>query len=87
MVNKVERKVTKIGNSLGVTLPTEVLNHLQADQGDELTFKLENNGSVSIKKMQNLNFDGLEGIDQDFIDGVKELFENYDATLRNLADR
>ncbi|WP_398296239.1 AbrB/MazE/SpoVT family DNA-binding domain-containing protein [Sporosarcina saromensis] len=50
VVSKVERKVTKIGNSLGITLPTEVLNYLQADQGDELTFKLENNGSVSIKK-------------------------------------
>ena len=84
---EVERKITKVGNSLGVTLPTEVLNHLQANQGDDLKFHLEANGSVSFKKTQNLNLDGLEGIDQDFIDGVKELFENYDTTLRNLSDR
>ncbi|MBE1556715.1 AbrB/MazE/SpoVT family DNA-binding domain-containing protein [Sporosarcina limicola] len=87
VVKVVERKITKVGNSLGVTLPAEVLSHIQANQGDDIKFHLEENGTVSFKKTTNLNLDGLEGIDQDFIDGVKELFENYDTTLRNLADR
>jgi putative addiction module antidote len=33
-------KVRKIGNSLGVVLPKEVLGHLRANEGDEL-FLLE----------------------------------------------
>ncbi|OKL35280.1 AbrB/MazE/SpoVT family DNA-binding domain-containing protein [Domibacillus mangrovi] len=86
-VKEVERKVTKIGNSLGVTLPQEVLNHIGIKQGDEVSFQLEEGGKVSFKKNVNLNMDGLEGIDQDFLDGLKQVFNDYDNTLRNLADR
>ncbi|MFD2616405.1 AbrB/MazE/SpoVT family DNA-binding domain-containing protein [Terrilactibacillus laevilacticus] len=82
-----ERKITKVGNSLGITLPSEVLKHLNADQGDEIKFVLESDGKVTFKKSQNLNFDGLEGIDQEFLDGVKDLFDKYDYTLKNLVDR
>lgn len=84
---EVERKVTKVGNSLGTTLPHEVLEHLKIQQGDEIKFNIEENGRVSIKKNNHLNIEALEGIDQDFLDGMKDLFENYDNTLRNLADR
>lgn len=80
-----KRKITRIGNSLGVTLPQEVLNHIGVKQGDEISFKLENNGNVTIKKQ--INYDELEEIDQDFLDGIKDLFERYDHTLRNLSDR
>lgn len=33
MVKEVERKVTKIGNSLGIALPHEVLEHLKIQPG------------------------------------------------------
>lgn len=78
-VMEVERKVTKVGNSLGVTLPQQVLNHLNVKQGDEIKFTLEDDGSVSVKK--------FTPMDQDFLEGLKYVFENYDDALRNLADR
>ncbi len=84
-VKQVERKVTKIGNSLGVTLPGEVLTHLGISQGDDIRFSLED-GKVSIKKRHDINLDGLEDIDQEFLEGVKVLFDNFDDALRNLAD-
>lgn len=34
----IELKVIQIGNSLGVTLPKEVLTALKVDKGDTLTF-------------------------------------------------
>lgn len=86
-VKQVERKITKVGNSLGVTLPPEVLKHLKAQQGDAIRFELEEDGCVSVKKCKELNLDVLTDIDQDFLDGLQDLFENYDNTLRNLADR
>ncbi|HHY73787.1 MAG TPA: AbrB/MazE/SpoVT family DNA-binding domain-containing protein [Bacillus bacterium] len=86
-VIEVERKVTKIGNSLGITLPQEILEHLKVKQGDEIQFQLEENGRVSFKKKQHLNLEALDGIDQDFLDGIKDLFDNYDQTLRNLVNR
>lgn len=45
-VKKVERKITRIGKSLGVTLPQDILHHLKVKQGDQLKFKLED---VSVK--------------------------------------
>lgn len=81
-VKEVERKITKIGNSVGVTIPQEVLNHLKVKQGDDVKFILEKDGSVSIKKPVNMDF-----LDQEFLEGLEDLFENYDDTLRNLSDR
>ncbi len=78
-VFEVERKVTRIGNSLGVTLPQEVLKHLEIKHGDKIKFKLEENGNVSVQK--------FTPIDEDFLEGFKYAFENYDDALRNLADR
>lgn len=82
-----ERKVTKIGNSLGVTLPQEVLDHIKVKQGDEIKFKLEDNGKVTIRKYTPMDYDVLDEIDEEFLAGLKDLFDNYDNTLRNLADK
>jgi len=87
VVTHVERKITRIGNSLGITLPQEVLDHLQVKQGDEIKMQLEKDGTVSFKQQKKLNYDALEGIDQEFLDGMQDLFDNYDQTLKNLVDR
>jgi len=86
-VTNVERKIVRIGNSLGITLPQEVLDHLKVKQGDEIKLQLEKDGTVSFKRQKKLNYDALDGIDQDFLDGMQELFENYDQMLKNLVDR
>ncbi|WP_277584990.1 AbrB family transcriptional regulator [Psychrobacillus antarcticus] len=78
--------VTRVGNSLRMTLQQEVLTHLKIQQGDKIKFRSEENGK-SVKKNNRLNNEVLEGIEQDFLDGMNDLFENYDKTLRNIADR
>lgn len=50
-------------------------------------FILEEDGKVALKKHEPVNYDAIEGIDQEFVDGVKDLMENYHTTLRNLKDR
>nr|WP_289038813.1 AbrB/MazE/SpoVT family DNA-binding domain-containing protein [uncultured Allobacillus sp.] len=82
-----KRKVTNIGNSKGTTLPQEVIEHLNLNKGDEIRFILEDDGKVFLKKHEPVNYDAIEGIDQEFIDGVKDLIENYNTTLQNLKDR
>jgi antitoxin MazE len=84
VVKQVERKITKIGNSLGVTLPQEVLSHLGVAQGDELCFELEN-GSVSIKKKVNLKLPN--GIDEEFLEQMNEMINEYDKTFKGLVNR
>ncbi|TSJ67355.1 AbrB/MazE/SpoVT family DNA-binding domain-containing protein [Allobacillus sp. SKP2-8] len=82
-----KRKVTNIGNSSGITIPQEVIKHLNLNKGDEVRFILEEDGKVALKKHEPVNYDAIEGIDQEFVDGVKDLMENYHTTLRNLKDR
>lgn len=39
-----KRKVTNIGNSSGITIPQEVIKHLNLNKGDEVRFILEEDG-------------------------------------------
>ncbi|AGT31048.1 hypothetical protein M493_03705 [Geobacillus genomosp. 3] len=87
VVKAMERKITKVGNSLGITLPQEVLDHLKVKQGDEIQFRLEADGKVIISKHAPIDYSILDDFGQDFVDGLKDLFENYDNTLRNLAKK
>lgn len=87
-VKEITRKLTKVGNSVGVTIPSEVLEKLNAQQGDEVNFLLDDNGSITLKKKQDpINYEFLKDLDSDFMEGLQDLFDNYDDTLRNLADR
>jgi len=79
-----ERRITKIGNSLGVTFPSELLNQLNLSQGDEVTVEVENN-SLIIKKSRKVNLPN--GISEDFFDVVNESFENYGKTIKKLDDQ
>jgi len=79
-----DRKVLKIGNSLGVTFPMEFLQKLDIHQGDEIQMELENN-QIVIKKSNKVNLPN--GISQDFFDVLNETLEEYDETIKRLVDR
>lgn len=85
-----KRKITKMGNSVVVAIPHEVLEQLKAGLGDELKFVIEPNGDVRIKKYEPVDLDdqyGLEDFDHEFKEGLKNLFYKYDNALRSLADK
>ncbi|WP_257985135.1 AbrB/MazE/SpoVT family DNA-binding domain-containing protein [Bacillus sp. T33-2] len=84
VVREVERKVTRIGNSLGVTFPQEVLEHLGIGQGDEVRFEIVK-GQVTIKKKANLKLP--KGIDEEFLEQMDDMINEYDQTFKNLVDR
>ncbi|MEH7249352.1 AbrB/MazE/SpoVT family DNA-binding domain-containing protein [Neobacillus niacini] len=81
---QVERKVTRVGNSLGVTLPQEVLEHLQITQGDEIRFEFED-GHVTIKKKVDLKLP--KGVDAEFLEQMNEMINEYDETFKTLVNR
>lgn len=86
-VKRVERKIIKIGNSSGLTFPPEVLKHLNVKQGEVVVCTLEKDGKVILKKSPSITVEDFEEIDDDFSEGMKDLFNRYNHTLRNLADR
>ncbi|WP_423800858.1 AbrB/MazE/SpoVT family DNA-binding domain-containing protein [Neobacillus sp. SAB-20_R2A] len=84
VVKEVERKVTRVGNSLGVTFPQEVLELLGIRQGDEVRFEIVN-GQVTIKKKTNIKLP--KGIDEEFLEQMNDMINEYDKTFKNLVDR
>lgn len=44
------RKAVKIGNSLGVTIPAEMVERIHLKQGDNLTIQLDEQGNMLLKK-------------------------------------
>ncbi|AKS38164.1 AbrB family transcriptional regulator [Anoxybacillus gonensis] len=79
-----DRKVLKIGNSLGVTFPMEFLQKLDIHQGDEIQMEFKDN-QIVIKKSNKVNLP--KGISKDFFDVLNETLEEYDETIKGLVDR
>ncbi|MGN7456259.1 AbrB/MazE/SpoVT family DNA-binding domain-containing protein [Paenibacillus pasadenensis] len=84
-VVEMERKVTRIGNSLGLTL-TEALKQIGAEQGDLVSIEVSPaTGEIKIRKSTKVSLP--EGISADFMDTLSEVMEQYDKTLHGLKDR
>lgn len=85
MVIAMERKVSKFGNSLGITM-TEALRKLGLDTGDTVSIDVrESEGEIVIKKTQKVSLPS--GISPDFFDTLAEVMSHYDETLKGLKDR
>ncbi|KLU60997.1 hypothetical protein CEB3_c25670 [Peptococcaceae bacterium CEB3] len=78
-----ERKVTKIGNSLGVTM-TDALKQLGLKNGDTVTVDVRDD-EIVIRKSQYVPLP--EGIGPDFFDVLNSVMDQYHETLQGLKDR
>lgn len=84
-VINMERKVSKFGNSLGITM-TEALKQVGLDVGDTVRVDVhESEGEIVIKKIQKVSLP--PGISVDFLDTLAEVMSEYDETLKGLKDR
>ncbi|MGZ9585680.1 AbrB/MazE/SpoVT family DNA-binding domain-containing protein [Paenibacillus marinisediminis] len=84
-VIEMERKVTKFGNSLGITM-TEALKQIGLELGDSVNIEVrEANGEIIIRKANKVVLPA--GISTDFLDTLSHVIDQYDETLKNLKDR
>lgn len=84
-VNEMERKVTKFGNSLGITM-TDALKQIGLDLGDTVQIDVnQTNGEIIIKKANKVSLP--DGLSPDFLDTLSEIMSEYDQTLKGLKDR
>lgn len=72
-----ELKLRKIGNSLGIVLPKEALQHLGAEEGESLMLTDGNDGSLRIKTNK------PEVSHQMKV--AQDIMQRYRNTLRELA--
>lgn len=80
-----ERRITQIGNSLGLTLPSETLKALNVKKGDQVQVELVNN-QVIIRKVPQM-IELPNGVPADFFDLLEEEMEAHHEALKGLVDR
>lgn len=78
-----ERKVTKFGNSLGITM-TEALKQIGLELGDTVHIDVKET-EIIIRKANKVELP--VGIGPDFLETLSQVMEQYDDTLKGLKDR
>lgn len=73
----VELKLRKIGNSVGVVLPKEVLNHLKIGEGDSICVTEAVDGSLRVGPANDAFKKQMEA--------AESVINRYRNTLRELA--
>lgn len=81
---KFDRKVTKIGNSYGVTLPSEVLKEAGLAYGEDVQIEAKN-GKIVLEKKVELNLP--EGVDSEFMDMLNDIIKKHDKAFKGLVER
>jgi antitoxin MazE len=67
-----ERKITRIGNSLGIRLPLEILKDIQLDEGDTVELELrKDKGEIVLRNKK------ITPITDDFESRVIDVVEKY----------
>ncbi|MNP05781.1 hypothetical protein D3C76_977410 [compost metagenome] len=85
VMNEMERKVTKFGNSLGITM-TEALKQIGLELGDAVKIDVnEADGEIIIRKANKVTLPA--GISAEFLETLSNVMEEYDETLKGLKDR
>jgi antitoxin MazE len=79
-----ERKVTKIGNSFGITLPTELLKQVGLAQGDDVQVELKD-GRIVLRKKEHVTLP--EGVDAEFMDILNDVIKEHDKAFKGLVNR
>lgn len=77
----VNRKVTNVGNSLGVTLPLDFLENLSLVKGDNVSVTVKNDEIIIKKAPQR------QDLDLELLNLIYEEIEAHDKALRGLANR
>ncbi|WP_029422572.1 hypothetical protein [Alicyclobacillus macrosporangiidus] len=83
-MERVYRKVTRIGNSLGITFTKEVLQKLNLDLGDDVELMInEKTGQIVLRKAVSIP----PGLDPKFFETLSANVEQYRETIEGLKDR
>ncbi|OGW14358.1 MAG: hypothetical protein A2035_03855 [Nitrospirae bacterium GWA2_42_11] len=80
------RKICKIGNSYGVSIPKDIFKKLHLKAGSEVEVKLdEDTNKIIIEPI--IKKSRKEAIDIEFASQVKEFIEQYKPALKSLSKK
>ncbi|MGZ9818101.1 AbrB/MazE/SpoVT family DNA-binding domain-containing protein [Peribacillus simplex] len=78
------RKLTKVGNSLGITFPVEMLKTANLAFGDELEVEFKG-GEIILRKNKNVKLP--QGVDAEFMEMLSDVIKEHDEAFKGLVDR
>ncbi len=78
-MEKETRKVSRLGNSLGVGIPKSMVDALNIRRGDELEFELKENALV-IKRKKKLE----DQLEPEFLRMIQETMKEHDELFKRL---
>jgi len=78
------RKVFRTGNSVVVSLPREILDYLNIQEGAEIEIVLDRENRQVILKPLEMPL-AISGVDEKFAHQVAEFIEQYRPALKELA--
>ena len=79
------RKIGRMGNSLGVSLPKDLATKLNVSQGDEIEFIENELGEVVLKKARTGKLP--EHVRPEVLEAFFDVFEEDEGILEDLRDR
>ncbi|WP_106495672.1 AbrB/MazE/SpoVT family DNA-binding domain-containing protein [Lentibacillus sp. Marseille-P4043] len=79
-----ERKVTKVGNSFGITLPNELLKQVGLAHGDDVQVEVKD-GKIVLRKKEKVTLPN--GVDAEFMDILNEVINEHDKAFKGLVNR
>ncbi|MDM5215091.1 AbrB/MazE/SpoVT family DNA-binding domain-containing protein [Peribacillus sp. NJ4] len=78
------RKLTKVGNSLGITFPMEMLKTANLAFGDELEVEFKGE-EIILRKNKNVKLP--KGVDAEFMEMLSDVIKEHDEAFKGLVDR
>lgn len=84
-VRRYSRKVGRMGNSLGVSLPKDLAAKLNISQGDEIEFAENDRGEVVMKKVRKNQLP--DHVRAEVLEAFFDVFEEDEGILEDLRDR
>ncbi|MEF3312717.1 AbrB/MazE/SpoVT family DNA-binding domain-containing protein [Paenibacillus sp. GYB004] len=79
------RKIGRMGNSLGVSLPKRLADKLNVAQGDEIEFRENDRGEVVLKKARQVKLP--DNVRPEVLEAFYDVFEEDEGILQDLRDR
>lgn len=79
-----ERKLTKIGNSYGITFPKEILKEAGITYGDSVQMEFKE-GKITLQKKEEIILP--EGVDQEFMSVLTDVIKEHDIAFKGLVDK
>jgi antitoxin component of MazEF toxin-antitoxin module len=80
------RKVCSIGNSRGISIPSEILSRLELSVGSEVDIRIdESESKIIIEPVRRKKYP--KGIDREFVSQVNDFIARYGPALKELAKK